>query len=523
MTAVPQFQPDDAELGNESSNPAPSRTATVLVDELGITIKADLRIRGVVKEVAQLFAVTPSEEHADLLAKVIVIGATTAVTAAEITATDAARVKLVQAADAMIAAQEHIFEKQGERDKALGEKIEAAVRALTAQVDTSSKQELQLRRQLKEGQDEVTKAAKALDTSRGELEKKATDAISKLTEAQTKAKDEMTKATETSLRKLVDKNDPTSAPALIGEAMGKVAAEMREATSKNLGELEKEFKKQFGTESPLIERLAKTVREGAEAEIKRVEEQVAKLREDLLQQRTREAYSPHLVGDSYEDDLLELLGHGAAVYGWTVDRTGTETGDSAGSKKGDHLVVDENNIKVAAIEARARKNVSARAFYEGLADTAQNRGVKVVVYCARSADDLPSGIGAFSRGLVPFHYRLLSDGVHAFATVIDPTSEAVAERLAMILWLVEKSHAELPTRRSQTDAIERIAQALPWVQQITTRLSSFRMLKSGLTKADGEISRVMANVAELEAKLKDDLENLEQALWGDEDAALQAA
>ncbi len=119
-----------------------------------------------------------------------------------------------------MAAQEHVLEKQGERDKALAAKIEAALKALTTQVHTSSKQELQLRQQLKEGQDEITKAAKTLDTSRSELEKKATDAISKLTEAQTKAKDEMSKATETSLRKLVDKNDPTSAPALISEAMG---------------------------------------------------------------------------------------------------------------------------------------------------------------------------------------------------------------------------------------------------------------------------------------------------------------
>ncbi len=295
---------------------------------------------------------------------------------------------------------------------------------------------------------------------------------------------------------------------------------MREATTKNLGTFEKEFKKQFGAESPLVEKLAKTVREGAEVEIKRVEEQVTKLREDLLQQRIREEHSPNLIGDSYEDDLLELLGHGAAVHGWTVDRTGTETGESAGSKKGDHLIMDENNANVAAIEARARKNVSARVFYEGLADTAKNRGTKIVVYCARSADDLPSGIGAFSRGLVPFHYKRLADGVHALATVIDPASETVVERLAMILWLVEKFHAQLPNRSSQTDAVERIAQALPWVQQITTRLSSFRTLKSGLTKADGEISRVMANVADLEAKIKDDLDSLEQVLWGDEDATI---
>ena len=510
MSSLASYNPED-----EPSKPSPARTATISVDDLGITINADLRITGVVSEVRELFARTAPEELASLLEKVVVIGATNVATAAEITAADTSRMRLERSVERLEAAHERLLERHEEQSKQLGKQIETALQALRTQLGDSTKQEAELREQIKNGQSEVVKAAQKLEVSRGDMEKRATEAISKLVEAQTKAKDEVVKGTEAAFKKLMDKNDPTSAPSVIGEVMGKAAAEMRATTAKNVGDLVKELTKQFGESSPLVERIAKTVREGAEAEIKRVEEQVDKLRTELLEQRTRAEHSPNVIGDSYEDDLLELLGHGAAVHGWTVDRTGTAIGNSAGSKKGDHIVTDETDRKVAAIEARARKNVSARAFYEGLSATAENRGVKIVVYCARSVGDLPSGLGEFSRGLVPFHYKRLADGVHALATVIDPVSDAVVERLAMVLWLVHRLHSQLPDRGSQSDAVARIAQALPWVQQITTRLSSFRAIKAGLTKADGEIGRVVASIATLEAKLSEDLDNLEQVLWGD--------
>ncbi len=88
--------PEPEEMGTSNTNglPAQARFAHVAVDDLGISVHASLRIRGVVKEVADLFELTPIDEHADLLEKVIVIGATTTVTTAEISAADAARVKL---------------------------------------------------------------------------------------------------------------------------------------------------------------------------------------------------------------------------------------------------------------------------------------------------------------------------------------------------------------------------------------------------------------------------------------------
>ena len=516
MAVEPTYNPEDN--SSTPAVPSPMRTATVSTDDLGITIQAHLRITGVVSEVRDLFETTPPEMQADVLEKAIVIGATNLATVAEISAADATRMKLEQSTDRLLAAHSQILERQEARDKMVVERIDTALKALRTQVADSGKQEAELRKRVKDGQDEVVKAAKQLDVTRGEMEKRTTESIAKLVEAQTKAKDDVVKGTETALRKLMDTADPTSAPALITGVMDKAAADMRETTNKNIDGLVKDLTKQFGENSVLVEKIAKTVREGAEAEIKRVEEQVVKLREDVLERRTREEHSPNLQGESYEGDLLELFAEGTAVYGWTVERTGAEIGANAGSKKGDHLIMDETNQKVAAIEARARKGVSSRELYEDAVKTAANRGVKIVLYCARSVDDLPSGLGR-SRGVMPFSYKRVADGIHVLATVLDPTSQAVVERLAVVLWLVDRMHTQRPGRGTQHDAVDRIAQALPWVQQLSDRLRSFRTIKSGLTKTAGELGRVVDTVSDVEAKLTSDLKMLEQVLWGDQEEA----
>ena len=96
-----------------------------------------------------------------------------------------------------------------------------------------------LRKQIREGQEEIAQAAKQLNTSRGELETKATDAITKLVEAQSKSKEEVVKGTEAALQKLIDDSNPTSTPALINSVMSKAASDMRENTSKNIDGLVK--------------------------------------------------------------------------------------------------------------------------------------------------------------------------------------------------------------------------------------------------------------------------------------------
>ncbi len=179
-----------------------------------------------------------------------------------------------------MAAHEQVLERQDARDKALIERVESHLKALRTQVADSGKQETELRQQIKDGQAEVVKAAKQLDVTREELEKRAGAAITTMVEAQAKAKEAVVNGTETALKKLMDKSDPASAPSLITGVMDKAAADMRETTNKNISGLVKDLSAQFGESSPLVERIAKLVREGAEAEIKRVEEQVEKLRSD---------------------------------------------------------------------------------------------------------------------------------------------------------------------------------------------------------------------------------------------------
>jgi hypothetical protein len=191
--------------------PSPARTATIDVDDLGITIRADLRITGVVAEVRDLFASTPGAEQPALLEKVIVIGATAAAATAGISAADAARVKLTQSADALMAAHERLLERHETQSKQLKDQIDDSLRALRLQLSDSGKQEELLRRQLKEGQAEVVKVAKQLDVSREDLEKRTTAAIATLVAAQTTAKTEVVKGTETALKKLMDGREPTSA------------------------------------------------------------------------------------------------------------------------------------------------------------------------------------------------------------------------------------------------------------------------------------------------------------------------
>ena len=56
MSAVPQYHPED---GDGTSTPAPARMARVSVDDIGMTLEANLRITGVIPEVRDLFAATP--------------------------------------------------------------------------------------------------------------------------------------------------------------------------------------------------------------------------------------------------------------------------------------------------------------------------------------------------------------------------------------------------------------------------------------------------------------------------------
>jgi hypothetical protein len=512
MSAIPQF-PED----HNPSSP-PSRTAQVSVDDMGITIIANLRLTGVSRSVGDLFKATPPSDHAGLLENVIILGGTTLAAASEVSAADAARAKLTAVAEAVQQRVDRMADDHDRRMESMEERVANQLEQLRTQRDEDREQEAKVRAELAKAHGDITKAAQAMNTSRAELETKITEAVGGLDRSQASAKESMIEATSGALRKLLDKDDPASAPALIKAVVDQAAAELRQTTGQNVETLTKQLTELLGEASPLVERVGKIVREGAETEIKRVQEQVETLRNDVLVARTREVHDPNVRGENYEHNLQELLGAGAAVHGWTAERTGAAIGDEAGSKKGDHLIYDHQLQPLAAVEARARKNVSARQLFEGLHGTAVNRGVKIVAYFAASSAELPTGLGEFSHGRVPLHLKALPDGVQALVTVIDPSQDHVVERLSLVLWLIGQLHQQAQADGDDDGAARRIERAMPCIAQIAQRLAAFRTIKGGLTKATGEIRNVRGKVEELETLLGQDITRVSEILAGDTDA-----
>lgn len=516
MPATPFAFPEEPDF-SELRRAAPERHAVVDIDELGITVRAALRLAGCSAEVRDLFAATEPELHTALVENALIVGLTTIASASEITASDAARAKLVDAADRVSDTLER-FDRQHECRTS---KLETCVTGLLEEARKAMKdgreEEKRLREEFARHCGEVATAAKAMEISRSDLERKTHEAMSDMIAAQSQAKDAMLKDAGETLRRLVDHEDPTSAPALIKTIIDKAAGDMRDTTVRNVAELEDKLNGLLGEASPFAERIAKLAREGAQRDLTQVLELLDKLRVDVITVRARQDHDPNVKGDNYEDDVLVLLEQGAGVYGLTPAKTGTELGESLGSKKGDHLLLDEALVPVAAIEARARKNVCSRELLSGMAATAVNRGVKIVAYFARSEDELPSGMGEFSRGRLPMTYKRLPDGVHALVCLIDPLAPTVPERLALVLWVIHRLREQSTEAPDDDNAVQRLAEALPCMVQLETHLRMFRAVKSSLTQAGTSISKAQAKVQEIEATLRADLAHVDDVLTGTAD------
>jgi hypothetical protein len=519
MSATPIALPNEPD-SSEPRRLAPERYVVLDIDELGITVRAALRLTGPNADVRDLLQTTPTEQHASLVERAMIVGLTTIASASEVTAIDVARMKLVDAADRVTDTIERFDRQQEQRTSNLEICVKGLVEDTRKAMKDGRDEEKRLREEITRRSEELAKASKAMDVSRGELERKTSQAISDMVTAQGVAKDAMLKATEQTLRKLVDHDDPGSAPALIKNVVDNAASSMRDTTAKNVAELEDKLKGLLGEASPFAERIAKLAREGAERELKQVVDLLDKLRVDVIAARTRQDHDPNVKGDGYEDDVLDLLKDAASVYGLTPVKTGTEVGASLGSRKGDHLLLDEALVPVAAVEARARKNVTSRELLEGMAATAVNREVKIVAYFARSEDELPSGLGEFSRGRLPMTYKRLPDDVHALVCLIDPTQSTVPERLALVLWVIHRLREQAAVGPGNDDAAQRIEHALPCMAQLVTHLGMFRAVKSGLTQAGTAIQKAKGKIEEIEATLKVDVAHVDAVLNGVEDDSL---
>jgi hypothetical protein len=491
----------------------PARTVALIVDDVGVTVRADLRLTGgATADVRNLIEATHADQYPDMVERALVIGLNTIASHAEVTETDAARMKLIESAERLDETAERLSREHGERNAGMVKLVEEAVGQLRKQITDGREEEQRLLTAVTRSAGELAKAAKNLNTNAGDLERKTAQAVADMVATQAAAKDSMLKDTAKALRKLVDQNDPTSAPALIKSIVDTAANDMRTASDKSVAGLEIKLKELLGDTSPLAEKVAKLAREEAERDNRRMVEELDKLRTELIVAKTREEHDPNVKGENYEDDVLELLTVAAGVYGLTAERTGTEEGDDIRSKKGDHLLLDESLERVAAVEARARKNVSARDLWKSMAATATNRGVKVVAYFVRCEEELPRGLDEFSRGRMPFTYKRLTDDVHAIVALIDPTSPGVAERMAVTMWLIDRLHKSSTKGADLDDAVARIESVLPCLEQLETRLKTFTVIKGGLTRIGQQSEQTREKVEQLEGLLKDDVRRMEQRL-----------
>jgi hypothetical protein len=502
----------DADASVEAAASRANRRALVTTDDLGISVSAELRLQPIDAGIKALFDVNP-DEHLTIVERSLLMGLTTLASAAELTATDAARMRLEAAALKVADVAVELGKRHTEQSGAVETLVRMLIDDLRKSLADDRAEEQRVRGEFERHASEIAELAKKLDTNRETLEKKTLEAISDLSSAQSKAKEAMLEGTASTLKKLVDAKDPASAPALVKSIVDKAMSDMREQTAKGVGTLESRLQELLGEGAPFAAYIARIAREDAEKDLKRLEEALAQLREDILKERVRAEHDPTVKGPAYEDDILELLTPAAAIYGLTPQATGTLVGDTTDSKKGDHVLVDEDLVPRAAIEARARKNVSLREVLTELEGMAANRGVKVVAYFMRSTDYLPSGLGEFSRGLMPMTCKRLPGDVNAILAVIDPDDPGVAERLALVMYTIDRL-AQAAGSGDYADAAERIEQALPCLEALVGHLAMFRSMKSGLTKARGEIDRVRSHVDELETTLRDDVEKVDAALRG---------
>ncbi|MEO7117456.1 MAG: hypothetical protein ABIZ34_00640, partial [Candidatus Limnocylindrales bacterium] len=205
-------------------------------------------------------------------------------------------------------------------------------------------------------------------------------------------------------------------------------------------------------------------------------------------------------GADFEDSVAALLGDICRGAGDLLDRTGTESGDLARSKKGDFILTIDPRLSRGAdlrvvIECKDRP-MSGRAMREELEAAKRNRDASVALVCF-STTHAPAGIA-------PFDVR--AGDVYC---VIDPDAPepAVLEaavRLARLMALasLREQEAEVDAAAVAT-ALEAIRGQFDAIRALKTQLTSIgtvsAAVSAGLDKLRG---CVLAKVAEAEMELR---------------------
>ncbi|MEI7744516.1 MAG: hypothetical protein WCK58_12310, partial [Chloroflexota bacterium] len=205
-------------------------------------------------------------------------------------------------------------------------------------------------------------------------------------------------------------------------------------------------------------------------------------------------------GADFEDLLHGMLSELSRGSGDLVDRTGTETGAVAGSKKGDfvltldHAVTRGADVRIV-VEAKDR-SMSPRQMRDELREARANRGATVAI-AAWSTAHAP-------REYVPF--AVVGDDVHVAVDPEAPDSAylAAAVRIARLLAVARLAEREVEVDAAAVaKALTGVREQLDMVRQLKTQLTSINTVTKGV--ADGlEAMRmgILAKVADAEAELR---------------------
>jgi hypothetical protein len=205
-------------------------------------------------------------------------------------------------------------------------------------------------------------------------------------------------------------------------------------------------------------------------------------------------------GVDFEDLLEAMLADIARGSGDLLDRTGTETGAVAKSKKGDFLLTVDARVARGhdlriVVEAKDRP-LSTRAIREELRDARENRGAAVglIVFTPAHA---PAGVAPFT---------IVGDDVQC---VIDPANpdHAVLEaavRLARLLAIATLQEREVDMDAAAIGAaLTAIREQLELVRGLKVQLTSIsNTARTVWAGVDAMRSNILARVAEAEAEIR---------------------
>jgi hypothetical protein len=205
-------------------------------------------------------------------------------------------------------------------------------------------------------------------------------------------------------------------------------------------------------------------------------------------------------GTDFEDTLEAMLGEIARGAGDLLDRTGTETGGTIRSKKGDFVLTLNDALTSGAdvrivIEAKDRA-ISGSRIRDELREAKENRGAAVAVVVF-SPDHALSGVA-------PFDIR--NGDVYC---VVDPASPdpatlEAAIRLARLLALTTLRDRELEIDPATLqEALTGIREHLEAIRTLKSQLTSIsNATKAVWTGLDALRTNVLTKVVEAEAQLR---------------------